>query len=405
MIDVGSDSAGPPRVTPASAFVMLPGAVGAQGLDEGVAAHYGDPMGEQRALAAGFAIVDQSHLAIVTVTGQDRLSWLHSLTTQHLSALAPGEPTELLVLSPHGHIEHQARVVDDGAATWLISESSDGPALAAWLDSMRFMMRVEVADRSSELAAIGWVGDGTAELAGLSPEIVWSDPWPGVLAGGTSYTTLPDAEHPGHELAWRLGVVPREAASALADRAVASGGRLDIGGVRLAGSWAAEALRIAAWRPRFGAEVDHKSLPSELDWLRTAVHLDKGCYRGQESVARINNLGKPPRRLVKLDLDGSGHLLPPAGAQVVADSDSGQPGREVGTLTSSALHFIEGPIGLALIKRGVDPAAELSVIDGTVGEVAASQETIVTPSGESDSRPAARPQVGGMREARPPRPH
>ena len=78
----------------------------------------------------------------------------------------------------------------------------------------------------------------------------------------------------------------------------------------LAGIWAAEALRVAAWRPRLGFETDHRTIVHEVDWLRTAVHLHKGCYRGQETVARVHNLGRPPRRLVFLHLDGSGHVLP-----------------------------------------------------------------------------------------------
>ncbi|MHB1492040.1 MAG: YgfZ/GcvT domain-containing protein, partial [Cellulomonas sp.] len=136
-----------PRVWPPARFrsplLSRRGAVAAAGPDDGVAWHYGDPTAEQRALAQGGAVVDLSHRGVVRVTGPDRLSWLNSITSQDLTELAPRTSTETLVLSPQGHIEHAAGVVDDGESTWLLTEGSDAPALAAWLDRMRFMLRVE----------------------------------------------------------------------------------------------------------------------------------------------------------------------------------------------------------------------------------------------------------------------
>ena len=134
----------------------------------------------------------------------------------------------------------------------------------------------------------------------------------------------------------------------------------------MAGMWAAEALRVAAWRPRLGFETDQRTLVQEVDWLRTAVHLHKGCYRGQETVARVHNLGRPPRRLVFLHLDGSGHTLPERGAEVEAG------GKVVGRLTSVARHHELGPIALAVIKRNTS----LDAICTTAG-LSASQEEIV----------------------------
>src|SRR5258707_2616026 len=89
-----------------SPLLALGGAVAADAPDDGVAAHYGDPFLEQRTLAGGRGFVDLSHRGVLRIEGADRLSWLHSLTTQHLSALAPGGSAQTLVLSPHGHIEH-----------------------------------------------------------------------------------------------------------------------------------------------------------------------------------------------------------------------------------------------------------------------------------------------------------
>ncbi len=354
-----------------SPLLDRPGAVPAGGPDQGVAWHYGDPTAEQRALERGRAVVDASNVGVVRVAGPDRLSWLHSITSQDVEHLAPRTSTELLVLSPQGHVEHAAGVVDDGEATWLLTETPAG--LAAWLDRMKFMLRVQVADVTDDWAAIGEPVD--AEGAGDEP-VTWRDPWPRVAAGGTRYGP-PDDEHPGTERAWRLVLVPRDR---LADEVAAR----QSAGATLAGTWATEALRVAAWRPRASHEVDHRTIPHEVDWLRTAVHLHKGCYRGQETVARVHNLGRPPRRLVMLHLDGSVHLLPEAGA-VVRTVD----GREVGTVTTVARHHELGPVALAVLKRSVPVDDELRV-DGPGEPVAAAQEQVVPGDGVSVDRPAAR---------------
>ncbi|GAB2471456.1 YgfZ/GcvT domain-containing protein [Xylanimonas ulmi] len=357
----------------ASSLLARHGAVAASGPDAGVAWHYGDPVAEQRALARGGAVVDQSHLGVVRVAGQDRHQWLHDITSQDLAALAPRASTELLVLSPQGHIEHAAGVVDDGEATWLLTEADDAAPLAAWLDRMRFTRRVEVADVTADWAAIG---EPVAAEGAPGEPVTWWDTWPRVAAGGTRYGPA-ESEHPGADRPWRLVLVPRaDLAAQVAEREAA--------GWRLAGTWATEALRVEAYRPRLAREVDHRTIPHELDWLRTAVHLHKGCYRGQETVARVHNLGRPPRRLVFLHLDGSGHVLPEPGARVMLD------GREVGALTSIARHHELGPVGLAVVRRSVPVDAELVVVGdvaSTSVEVAAAQEAVVPGEGVSADRP------------------
>ncbi|GAA1729930.1 folate-binding protein YgfZ [Isoptericola hypogeus] len=352
------------------------GAVRAAGTDAGVAWHYGDPVAEQRALARGGAVVDQSHLGVVRVAGPDRLSWLHSITSQDVQALPPRTSTELLVLSPQGHVEHAAGVVDDGEATWLITEGDHAEPLAAWLDRMKFMMRVEITDVSAKYAAIG---EPVAAEGTQGEPVTWWDTWPRVAVGGTRYGP-PEAEHPGADRPWRLVLVPRAGlADAVAER--------EASGWRLAGTWATEALRVEAWRPRLAHEVDHRSVPHELDWLRTAVHLHKGCYRGQETIARVHNLGRPPRRLVLLHLDGSQHVVPEAGAEVRV---GGPDGRAVGTVTTVARHHELGPVALAVLKRSVPEDAELTVV-GEVGgaelQLAAAQEVVVPGDGVSADRP------------------
>jgi tRNA-modifying protein YgfZ len=150
-------------------MLNIDGAVEAEWPDEGVAAHYGDPMREQRAMTEGQVLVDRSNRGVVRITGPDRLTWLHSLTSQHLERLAPGSTADALILSPQGHLEHYLTLTDDGAATWAHVEPGTAPALVDYLNSMRFMTRVEVEDLSGELVV--------QTLAGpIPPEGRWSPP-------------------------------------------------------------------------------------------------------------------------------------------------------------------------------------------------------------------------------------
>lgn len=339
------------------------GAVQATGADTGVAAHYGDPLREQRALVRGQAVVDQSHLGVLTVQGPDRLTWLTTLSSQVLTALAPGQSAETLFLSVQGRVDFAPHVLDDGTRTWLIVEAHELQPLKDWLERMRFALRIEIADHSADVAVVAavqmpeHVRAASARLSAVEeglPEteanagivLMWTDPWPGVLNGGWAYG-ITDG-HPAAGRSWHQALVAR---TELVD--VLTGPAAD--GMQLAGSWAAEALRIEAWRPRPGVDTDDRSVPHELDWLRTAVHLEKGCYKGQETVARVHNLGHPPRRLTFLDLDGSEHTVPPAGSEVLLGD------RVVGRVTAAQLHHEAGPVALAVLKRAVDPTADLTV--------------------------------------------
>jgi folate-binding protein YgfZ len=386
-------------VVPRSPLLDLPGAVAGSGDDVSVAAHYGNPIVEQRMLDAARsgrpapgsgapAVVDLSQHGVLSVSGPDRLSWLDSVTSQSIRGLAAGESAETLLLSANGRIEHAIRVFDDGETAWLLVDTGEQAALGAWLQSMRFMLRVEIADRTDEFATIGWLAEGpdAAPPAALAESITapagvpitWADPWPEVVAGGVQYAQVD--EHPGHDWWWRESLVPREALDALA--AAVTDGRLAAAGLA-----AADALRIAAWRPRRATEVDERSIPHELDWMRSAVHLAKGCYRGQETVAKVHNLGHPPRRLVLLHLDGSDAVLPAAGDEVVADGDA------VGAVTSVGIHHEWGPIALAVVKRQLAPEAVVAVRTAD-GDVAAEVETIVAPDAGAAVGRVAIPRLG-----------
>lgn len=324
------------------------------GLDEAVPAHFGEPLIEQRRFAEGGAVVEASHRGVVRVSGPDRASWLHSLTTAHITDRAQDESFELLVLSPRGHIEHHARVVVGPDAMWLTVEPGHAGDLTTWLTSMRFMKDVEVTDVTSEWACVLAPSALAEKIAHETSPPVWGNAWPTVQDGSCGYGAPEDGTHPGHELDFREVLVPRARLEELWSD------------VPRVGYWAFEALRVAAWLPRFGLETDHRTIPHELDWLRTTVHLTKGCYRGQETVARVKNLGKPPRRLAMVHLDGSDHVLPDVGADVVLDE------RVVGRLTSVAQHYVDGPVGLVVVRRAIDDEAQLSV-----GGIPASQVPIV----------------------------
>ncbi|MGN7947475.1 CAF17-like 4Fe-4S cluster assembly/insertion protein YgfZ [Microbacterium sp. 22215] len=341
-------------------FSDIPGAViGENGID-----HFGDAFREQRRLAAGSAVVPLGDRTVIEVAGPERLGWLDSITSQSVGRLTPGESTELLVLDPQGRVEHAAGVVDDGSSTWLIADADDAEALATWLTRMKFRTQATVEVRT-DLTLLGFVDGGAAAdrvLAAASAPadvpLVWVDPWQRVSAGGHQYAEI--ADHPGAELAWRVAIVTEEAADAFAATASSD---------EVAGLLAAEALRIAAWRPRWSAEVDERSLPHESDWIRTAVHLNKGCYRGQETVAKVHNLGHPPRRLAALHLDGSEAVLPAVGDPVLSGDD------EVGHITSVARHHEDGPIALAILSRRT-PVGDL-VVRAEGADIAATQQVIV----------------------------
>ena len=377
----------------------------------GATAHFGDPSGEQWALESGRALVRRPDLAVIAVSGADRLTWLTSLASQIVTDLVPGVSRELLILSPEGRVEHWAGASDDGEALHLIVERSDLSGFVAFLDSMRFALRVSVAERDVVVFSSVRAGANTPEAVAALPGHLWTweDPWPGVVEGGAAY--FQGERHPGartpmmfhavsrqaadeFEAAWLAGGAASGAAEAhAAPSSAPSGARSSTpspagGKRRRAGYLAWEAMRIAAWKPRLGRETDARAIPPEVDWLRSAVHTSKGCYRGQETIARVINLGRPPRRLTYLQLDGSRGDLPAPGTPITVG------GRQVGVITSSARHADEGPIALALIARAV-PVSTVFDIDG----VAAAQEEIVPVHGKSSVSPQTRPGADLSREA------
>ena len=291
------------------------------GPDKGAIWHFGEPVKEQRAIEAGTAWADLSHLSVIAVDGEDRLKWLHDLTTQFLTELQAGIWKPAMILDPQGHVEYQFNLVDDGTTTFLVLDASYAEALVAYLSKMKFMLKVDVRDATSEFAVLRAPG-ATTDIGG-------------------PFALVPRAE---------------VAQMAQAFNAVAT----------QVGTWALDAERVAAGRPRIGFETDHKTIPNEIGVLHGAVHMNKGCYRGQETVAKIFNLGNPPRRLTMLHLDGSDVGFPATGTKIEND------GVVVGFIGTVARHHELGTIALALVKRNTPLDATLSV-DG----IAAAQQPIV----------------------------
>ena len=291
------------------------------GPDKGAIWHFGEPNKEQRALAEGKAWADLSHLAVIAVSGDDRLKWLHDLTTQYLVDFGAGIWLSAMVLDPQGHVEYQFSVVDDGSTSYLVMDPHFVEGLSTYLNKMRFMLRVEVRDATTEFAVM--------RAPGVANEI------------GGPFALVPRAEL-------------EEVKSAFNSTATQ------------VGTWALDAERVAAGRPRHGIDTDFKTIPNELGVLNGAVHMNKGCYRGQETVAKIYNLGKPPRRLVMLHLDGHAVVMPPTGTPVMNGET------QVGFLGTVARHHELGPIALAIVKRNTPVDAQL-MVEG----VAASQQIIV----------------------------
>ena len=416
--------------------------------------HFGNPLREQALLAQGQAWTWLSR-DVVEVSGADRLSYLTTVSSQVLTDLEnDGQSRQVLFLDANGHILYAALAVaalvpDSGEqSVLLLVDAGCGEGLAQLLNSRRFMLRVQAQVRP-DLQVAGAIGDGVQKLADVVKNLVttWSDPWPGITPGGSTYFT--GTRHPGanyraggvvvaleagqtapgqkqasgQEQAPGQETVPSQAAAsgqeaapgqehALApgqeqapgqetvpSQAPAAGDLIQAGDLTQVGELAWEALRIEAGLPRWAREVDARAIPNELDWLRTGVHLNKGCYPGQETIARTVNLGRPPRRLVQLQLAGWQGQLPEVGARVYLPAGDNPAGKVVGAITSVARHWELGNIALALVRRGVPAQAELAV-DLEAGYESASQELLVDPAGKAEASPSQRPGLG-LKRLRP----
>jgi hypothetical protein len=274
---------------------------------------------------------------VVVVSGADRTSWLHLLVSQQVAELAEGEGTEGLVLDVQGRVEHHAVISHVGDELWLSVEPGTAAALATYLDSMKFWSDVSVRDATAEFAQLAVVGPQVTDVLTAAGVEVPAGPEAALaLPGGGIVRRAP---WPLEETSVDL-LVPREGLLDWWER-------LRGAGAVPAGLDTFEALRVASLRPRLGVDTDDRTIPHEVGWIGSAVHLTKGCYRGQETVSRVANLGRPPRQMVLLHLASGDDALPAPGTPVL----TAEGGRAVGRIGTAVRHHELGSVALALVKR------------------------------------------------------
>jgi tRNA-modifying protein YgfZ len=307
---------------------QLPSAIFSEveGPDTTVAWHYGDPFAEQRKLASGQGTVDLSNHGVIEISGADRLEFLHALTTNHLTRLQPGESTLTLNLSNTGFLLHELHVIEDAERLFVIVRPGDVEEIAGYLRKMRFRMQVEVIDVSGLYA------------------VLWQPIWQ-VHSEFPTWLVPTSFDFAGREI-----LVPRDAA-------------LSVLSAEPVGMWAREALRVAAKVARQGFESDHHTIPMEAGWLEGAIHMNKGCYRGQETISKVVRMGQPPRRLELVLLSGEGDL-PSHGTEVLLED------KVVGFVGTAVQHFELGPIATVLVKRNVPVDATLSILGEPANQMA-----------------------------------
>ena len=340
--------------------------------------HWGDPFAEQRTASRGVVVIDRSHRELLAVTGEERLSWLHLVISQHVTELAEGSGTEALVLDSQGRVETHMVVAHLDGTVWLDTDpeprvTSALPkgglqTLREYLEAMKFWSKVDIRDATEELALLTVLGPDTERVLSAAAVEVGPEPYAvAALPGGGFARRMPWPGRFSVDLA-----VPR---GELADW----WHRLTDAGARAAGSWTFEALRAESLRPRLGIDTDERTIPHEVGWVGSAAHVAKGCYRGQETVSKVHNVGRPPRNLLLLHLDGSPEVRPETGDPVLLD------GRTVGRIGTVIQHHELGPIALALVKRSTPVGAEL--LTGT-------EDNLVQAAIDPDSVPAELPAPG-----------
>lgn len=282
--------------------------------------------------------------ARVQVKGRDARGFLHRMSTQAVEALGPEEARLSVLTNRQGRIVdvvHHLTLAEDEVV--LIGTKPDGAALVTWLDEFLFVEKVELFDLSAEGAIILVAGKGAPDVVEAMVAGAGAlSPWAMVAAERRIVVRTFDLVTPAGEPIPSFLVWDREAeASALEKVAVGAG-------ATEAEPDVLEAARVAAGVPAAEAEVSERYNPLELD-LYDAIHWSKGCYIGQEVIARIDNYGKQARRLVGLVLDEEGRRRVRAGDGIDAA------GKAAGEVTSVSPIFVEGlPSALAMLRHRGD---------------------------------------------------
>jgi folate-binding protein YgfZ len=295
---------------------------------------------QYRGLREECGLLDRSDRGQLTVSGPDAAAYLQSQLTNEVEALEPGGGCYAALLDRKGHVQADLRLLRIGAdELWLDAEAAATEPLRRHLDTYKIGREVEIEDSSGLRAITSLLGPRAVELAGVG-----TPPGEGAHRSG---------ERDGIELTavrTDLGIdliSPAKSAGELRRRLVASGAvEVDPG--------AAEILRVESGRPRFGFELGPEVMPAEAGIVERAVDFEKGCYIGQEPVARLHYRGRPNRRLVGLRLSEAADR----GAQLRLGE------RTVGAIGTSCVSPALGPIALAIVRREASIGDRLSLEGG-----------------------------------------
>lgn len=326
----------PPAAVPGS--IELP-----TGTIESAAADFGDPRLEYEAAHKSAAVFDLAGRTQIEVGGRDRAKFLQNFCTNDIKGLAPGRACEAFITSVQGKILAYVWVSAGPQALWLSSDPDCAAKIIAHLSKYQISEDVTFTDRTGELGLLLVCGPAATEIVG------------GLLPAAAEMESLQVAEAEFESNAVRIRrhdllrlpcfylVASSEVLSVLRDR-------LQRAGARPAGSLAFEALRIEAGFPRYGVDISDANLAQEAGRTKQAISFTKGCYLGQEPIARIDALGHVNQLLRGLKLSGSS--LPPPGSEVFSTGDGA---KKVGQITSSAISYADDrPVALALLRRGFE---------------------------------------------------
>lgn len=329
---------------------------------QGVAWHYGDPLGEQRLMATQPVVIDRSHRAVLSVSGPDAPTFLNNLLSQKLDDAQAGFAAQALDLDIQGRILHHVDIVFDGEVFYLDLPRTQLVSFEDFLRKMVFWSQVEITEEDLGILTVLAPATTLPDFTAAHPRFVREvEPW---------------TQQRRFDLA-----VPRDGLDAAVDALLADG-------ASLAGLMTFSAERVRAGEPELAADLDAKSIPHEAPRLINrashigAVHLNKGCYRGQETVARVENIGRSPRLLVLLHLDGSAPGEPGPGATITSG------GRNVGRLGTVVHDADYGPVALALVKRSaLEQPLEIVLETGAVA-AQVDQDSLPVDEGEKAGRRA-----------------
>ncbi|HEX5982718.1 MAG TPA: glycine cleavage T C-terminal barrel domain-containing protein [Solirubrobacterales bacterium] len=303
---------------------------------------------QYRQLREECGLLDRPERGLLVVGGPEAAEYLQGQLTNDTEALEPGDGIYAALLDRKGHMQADMRVLRPGEEPdlWIDLEPEGLEAARRHLQMYKIGREVEVRDAGEEQALFSLIGPRAVEIAGSAalPEHACET----VVVGGAECLAVGTAAG--------IDVFVPAAERDRARDALLAGGAVEVS------PEAAEILRIEAGRPRFGAEMGTETMPAEAGIVEDAVSFTKGCYIGQETVARLHYKGKPNRHLRGLRLSAPA----PAGTTLRLGE------KEVGRLGSAALSPALGPIGLAILRREAEPGATVAVgEDGVTAEVVA----------------------------------